>query len=312
MRTTTTLTTAYLALFTLAAVAGDEAIAAKVDGEAIYARELAEGLPACMFEARLKMLKKMQLDRLVAKLKMRHFLKRNEITIPDAVVDAEIEAQRKTPPAAGCACCQYATLDEYLEGNFYTLAEYRELIRNNKGLEAYTNKQWLQALQVAKNNLTLLKPSRAEVERDWVNASHIFFSQFEQATADAPAPAAAVQAKAEAGWQRLKKGEAFDSLAKELSSDLASSEKGGSIGCINRERSYFGPKATAALFALKIGEYSAPVASSWGFHIFRREALTDADVLAVQKEAFLEAKDEQIAKEIKDQSKVQYFPPYER
>ena len=67
---------------------------------------------------------------------------------------------------------------------------------------------------------------------------------------------------------RIKKGEKFGKLAKELSIDSGSAKRDGSLG-------YFGrgmmvkPFEEAA-FKLEVGAISEPVKSEFGYHIIKR------------------------------------------
>lgn len=68
--------------------------------------------------------------------------------------------------------------------------------------------------------------------------------------------------------ERIKKGEKFGKLAKEMSIDSGSAKRDGSLG-------YFGrgmmvkPFEEAA-FKLQIGAISEPVKSEFGYHIIKR------------------------------------------
>ena len=66
---------------------------------------------------------------------------------------------------------------------------------------------------------------------------------------------------------RLRTGEDFASLAGEYSTDVGSSEAGGSIGWINRGVTV--PEFDAVAFELEVGEISDPVHSSFGIHVIR-------------------------------------------
>lgn len=76
------------------------------------------------------------------------------------------------------------------------------------------------------------------------------------------------QSEALAIMERLKKGEKFGKLAKDLSIDSGSAKRDGSLG-------YFGrgmmvkPFEEAA-FKLQIGETSEPIKSEFGYHIIKR------------------------------------------
>jgi peptidyl-prolyl cis-trans isomerase D len=97
------------------------------------------------------------------------------------------------------------------------------------------------------------------------------------------APAAqddAARKKAEEYAARVKK-EPFAQVAKEVSDDSASREKGGDLGT-------FGPGLMAkpfedAAFALKPGEVSAPVRTRFGWHVILVEAVEDGRVVPLKE-----------------------------
>ena len=69
---------------------------------------------------------------------------------------------------------------------------------------------------------------------------------------------------------RIKKGEDFATLAKELSRDKGSAEKGGDLGFFGRGKMV--PEFERAAAALKPGEVSEPLRTRFGYHIIK---LTD-------------------------------------
>jgi foldase protein PrsA len=67
---------------------------------------------------------------------------------------------------------------------------------------------------------------------------------------------------------RLRKGESFANLAREISIDRGSAKKGGDLGLFGR-----GVMVKAfeeAAFRLKKGEISQPVKTEFGYHIIKR------------------------------------------
>jgi peptidyl-prolyl cis-trans isomerase D len=81
--------------------------------------------------------------------------------------------------------------------------------------------------------------------------------------------------------QRVKKGEAFEKVAREASDDPGSKEKGGDLG-------FFGPGAMtkafeAAAFKLKPGEVSAPVKTQFGWHLIKVEEVQEPEVVPLDK-----------------------------
>jgi len=86
----------------------------------------------------------------------------------------------------------------------------------------------------------------------------------------------AVRATAESIVQRLKNGEDFAAVASELSTDAGTKNQGGDLGWISRGM-LVGPFEDT-LFAMQVGEISAPARSEFGFHIIRMDELRAGDV----------------------------------
>ncbi len=66
-------------------------------------------------------------------------------------------------------------------------------------------------------------------------------------------------------YERIKKGEDFEKLAKEFSEDPGSKDKGGDLGYFERGRMV--PEFEEVAFSSEIGQVSEPFKSSFGFHI---------------------------------------------
>jgi foldase protein PrsA len=78
------------------------------------------------------------------------------------------------------------------------------------------------------------------------------------------------QSQALAILERLKKGDKFADLAKELSLDTGCGKRGGDLGYFGRGR-MVKPFETAA-FALSVGQISEPIKTEFGYHIIKRLA----------------------------------------
>jgi len=76
------------------------------------------------------------------------------------------------------------------------------------------------------------------------------------------------QSEALAILERIKNGEKFGKLAKELSIDSGSSKKDGNLGYFTKGM-MVKPFEEAA-FKLQINEISEPVKSEFGYHIIKR------------------------------------------
>ncbi|MEM3143443.1 MAG: peptidylprolyl isomerase [Candidatus Nitrosotenuis sp.] len=78
------------------------------------------------------------------------------------------------------------------------------------------------------------------------------------------------QSQAIAILERLKKGEKFAELAKELSTDRGSGKRGGDLGYFGRGMMV--KPFEAAAFKLSIGQISEPIKTEFGYHIIKRLA----------------------------------------
>ncbi|ONF45277.1 peptidylprolyl isomerase [Marinobacter lutaoensis] len=75
---------------------------------------------------------------------------------------------------------------------------------------------------------------------------------------------------------RLDAGESFADLAREYSIDTASARDGGDLGYAGR--GVYDPAFEEALFALKQGEVSKPVKTSYGIHLIKLEDIRRSEV----------------------------------
>jgi peptidyl-prolyl cis-trans isomerase D len=91
------------------------------------------------------------------------------------------------------------------------------------------------------------------------------------------------RAKIEALKKQLDGGKDFAELAKEASEDEGSKAAGGDLGLQPREG--WVPEFSAAAFALKAGEVSAPVESQFGFHLIKVEEKKAAETKPLEQVA---------------------------
>jgi peptidyl-prolyl cis-trans isomerase D len=105
--------------------------------------------------------------------------------------------------------------------------------------------------------------------------------------------------------QKLTDGGDFAKLAEEFSDDPGSSQLGGDIGFFGRGN--LDPEYEKTMFALKEGEISEPVLSSFGFHIIKLE-----EIRAEKSKSFEEVKDELIADYRKNIAERKFFDEAEK
>jgi len=111
-----------------------------------------------------------------------------------------------------------------------------------------------------------------------VQARHVLVRAAEKAPA---AEDEAARQKAEAALARARQGEDFAKLAKELSQDPGSADRGGDLG-------WFGPGVMAkpfeeAAFSTPAGKLAGPVRTPFGWHVIQVVAVQEPEVVSLEK-----------------------------
>lgn len=86
---------------------------------------------------------------------------------------------------------------------------------------------------------------------------------------------------AQAIADRVKKGEDFGKLAKEVSEDPSAKENSGDLDFFKKDAMV--PEFSNAAFAMKKGEISDPVRSEFGFHVIKVTDRHDAETVPLEK-----------------------------
>ena len=121
-------------------------------------------------------------------------------------------------------------------------------------------------MDISQEDLQTYYEQRAgDLAREERRASHILIED----GADADQTIEAIQ-------KRLKAGESFEKLAKEFSIDTVSAKEGGDLGFAGR--GVYDEAFETALFALKKGEVSGPVNTSFGVHLIRLDDVRRSEV----------------------------------
>ena len=102
-------------------------------------------------------------------------------------------------------------------------------------------------------------------EQQEVHARHILI----RAAAGDDKASAAAKAKIEAIIARLKKGEDFEKVAKEVTEDPSGKANGGDLGYFTKEQMV--PEFSDVAFKLDKGQISEPVKTQFGWHVIKVE-----------------------------------------
>ena len=124
---------------------------------------------------------------------------------------------------------------------------------------------------------------KTELDSSWESAKKQFLPECRKAShilvkADHTASddeRAAARKKIEDARERVKKGDSFASVARDVSEDSSATD-GGSLGCFQKGRMV--KPFEDAVFSMKPGELSAVVETEYGFHVIQLDAIVkDAD-----------------------------------
>lgn len=286
-----------------------QAVAVKVNDEPIYTKDLDAGINEDMFGGTLDQARDSRLNRMIDIVVLRQYLQKQGVDVPAAEVDKEIAELRKNPPAAGCSCCRYNSLEEFLSANMMTMQDLRAIVSNDLGLKRNVDNLWDKEYPVGEKRDAMLAKDRARIEQGYFKIFHVFYNMAQQPefTFDPDKVREKANRKARVAWERLHKGEAFAKVAKSCSEDKISGAKGGDMGCI--PRTAFGKEVERVVLQLKPGELGGPVESPWGIHIIRREQIADEDVLQVLREEFANRTLEGLLRRIRSEAKVEHMQP---
>lgn len=210
-------------------------VAAYVNGQPIsmdaFNREVARfeaGQVALGFEIADEAAYRQQiLDLLVEQELIRQQAAQKGISVSDAEVDEAINAM--------IAETGQEYFNGWLQTNYYTLEEFREVIR----LDLLTNR--------------LLEPvvNAVPTTAEHVHARHILVNS---------------ETEAQAVLTRLQNGEDFAALAAQFSVDVTTRDNGGDLGWFPRG-GLLVPEVEEAAFSLQPGAISGVIRSAWGYHI---------------------------------------------
>jgi parvulin-like peptidyl-prolyl isomerase len=167
------------------------------------------------------------------------------------VTTATPPATLEIPTPAPTPTRHLITQEEFSQG----YADYLNSLKEETGLSEAEYRQTVEA-ELLTNKVHEYFADQVPKEAEQVNASHIQTDTEEEA---------------KAALERLDGGEDFALVASEVSTDTFTAESGGELGWFLKEEleGRYGTPAAEAVFLLQPGEYSQPISSLDGWHIFK-------------------------------------------
>ena len=276
-------------------------VVARVNGQPIYESELNRAIANDSFDSTANDMKQNRLHQLITQKILEQFLQKQGVKVREDLVDKEITKLEKTPPSMGCACCTYPDLNAYLAASGMTMDDLRTEIENSIGLNDYAKTSWKESHPNSSDVIKEIGEESKFIRKHYVKGWQVFFNTFQQEGDQQQIEKAAAQ-NAQKAWKRLQAGEAFEEVAKSMSEDMTSKQKGGYLGLI--DGSTYGQEFQKELSILKPGTISKPVHSSFGYHIIKYERLTDADLAKFCESYLIEQETKKLNTEIMKSAKV--------
>ena len=305
-------------------------VVATVDGEAIKKADLervtaelaaSEGkaikdlTPAAQQQAYTTVLDNLVVDKLVSK------------AAADEAVDPMAVYKRYDALASQYPAPQ--AFADLLKKSGETPDRLRETLRKQLAQQQWLEKQIADQIKVAPQEVEKFykeSPPGKFDQPELIHAEHILAAVRKDAP---PEDALAAEDKINALAERVKKGEAFDQVARKESDDKsaqaqlattqhpASPGNGGDLGWFSQDRVM--PEFGAVAFKLKPGEVSTPVRTQFGYHLIKvleRKPASTATLSEAREQitAFLVSEKRQkavaqVVKGLQEQSKIATFLP---
>lgn len=262
----------------IVAVVGDSVIlASELDEQLERRRALGETLPTD--PAALEALKERELEALINELVMLQAAARDSITVPAGDLEGQVEA---TVQEQVRRFGSRATFEDALAQEGLTLEQYRAVIARS-ALRAGIRRQFMATVQrdrtpppVSDEEIrAFFEERRAELGR---RPASIEFKQVVITPQPSDSAMARAVEEAEQILQELQEGEDFATLARRHSDDQGSRQQGGDLGWFRRGR--FVPTFERVVYALRPGQYSGIVETSFGLHIIKVERARGPERLA--------------------------------
>jgi len=204
-----------------------------------------------------------------------------KLEVTDAENTSAADRQIKTIRAQFKSDDEYRT--ELRNAGLGTAEEYRKALieqyrRQNLQQKAFAElRKRAKPVNVTDDEVTAaFEQSRTELQK---RPATVTFRQIIVAPHASPAAKAKAKARADSLLVEIRKGGDFEQIAKRESMDPGTKALGGDLGW-NRRGSGLVPQFEAMMFALRPGEVSPVIETSFGYHIIRVDRVQSAEVKA--------------------------------
>lgn len=206
--------------------------------------------------ARRRRIESNVLNRLIEERLVRRAIKGAKITLTTDTVDQAFEVYKRR-------FRDESQFDNFLKGGHVTVASIRLKLQRKAELEALLSARG--SLQVTEPDIQAFFKQNAKfyVQEEAVQASHLLVQLELKASAEQEE---AAFAKIAAAQKRLKHGESFGDVARDMSEGPTRS-RDGNLGFFGRGKMV--PAFEKAAWALKDGEISKPIRTRFGLHLIR-------------------------------------------
>lgn len=231
-----------------------------IDSAAFWAQieKITQGGSRTIPEDRLQKIREGILARLIEEELISQEIRKQEIQVTDAELDQEFLKYKARFKGE-------EQFEQYLKHGKTTIDEIRKRLQSSLALTKLLAK--MGKLDVSEEDVAKAYETGIKMYTDpaQVHAMHILVKVAEDAPAE---QVTAAKRKIDDASARLRKGLEFADIAREVSDDMMTKEKGGDLGFFRRGQMV--PQFEEAAFALKAGEMTKePVRSRFGFHIIK-------------------------------------------
>jgi ribosomal protein L14E/L6E/L27E len=286
----------------------DDTVAATVNGTPITVKEIKKVIPKGTLPYAIGAIAKSRLLLLTSLEVQAQFLSKNKISVSEQEINDELAHYKKLPNPEPCKCGEcpeltYATIILIKEAK---KEDIRKFIKCDLGINKYIHSSWEKiSTEYAKLEKTKAK-AKHRAAHDF-KLYHIFLPVKANISGEALTKELALKKEQATKISiRLQKGEDFAKLAKELSEDELTKEKGGYCGLIAKHA--MTKKLVTALDKLNNGKATKPIQIKKGWVIAKKEAISVDDIMPEEEAKYVTKEKLKLLERIYAESKIVTLP----